>query len=239
MSYAQARDEIESRSRYQLSSTQDIRKLNMVNQKVSAATPPTLAQLEEEYLEHLNFSQKKAKGHPVLVFLLDCSGSMGMRIKEVVAGFNGYLEKASATAPSTMVTVYTFNEDISILVPPAVVGKIKPLSVEDFEIEGGTRLYSAIRQVISEVASRTSAPGQPEPGSITLAIFSDGDDQSSDSLDDTKELILEAEDNGWNIEFYLMGSLSSKVAMQLGINPKKITDASNVKEAFLQIGRSK
>ena len=206
---------------------------------MTVLTPaPSIEELRNDLNILEKHEQKVALAHDELIVMVDCSGSMKHLVIDVLEGFNTMLRHTAVNKPATIFSFYKFNHDLHPIEKAKPIIDIAPL--KRFEVMGGTALFTSITRVITENAIRIGNSPK-EPRSVTLAIFSDGEDseEDSDEFIEAKNLILESQANGWNVEFYLMDSLAPEIAIKLGVSPKQIKDASNIQEAFLQIGQQK
>ena len=86
-----------------------------------------------------------------LVFILDKSGSMSGKEKDVIGGFNAMLEKQKKLDGKAYVTTLLFSDTEKTLHDRLPLEKIAPLTDADYEVNGCTALLDAIGNAIEKV----------------------------------------------------------------------------------------
>lgn len=144
-----------------------------------------------------------------IYFVLDRSGSMESIRADVIGGFNTFVHEQQALPDPCRLTLIQFdNQDVhEVTIKNEDIVNVKDLGVTDFVPRGGTPLYDAIGQAITEAQMRLEAQteiGKPED--IIMVIFTDGGENSSRQYTQQKafDLITKKESEGWT--FVYMGA---------------------------------
>jgi Ca-activated chloride channel homolog len=116
----------------------------------------------------IHFADEKAPLE--IVVAMDISGSMGAAIDDLKIAVREFLAKLR---PNDMVTVVAFNEEMFVLADRASDQAARVAAVDRLSSFGGTTLYDAIIRSVELLSKGT--------GRRSLVLFSDGEDQSSQS----------------------------------------------------------
>jgi uncharacterized protein YegL len=140
-------------------------------------------------------------------FIIDRSGSMaGDKAKEVMMGFNGFMQDQAKEPGKAVVTVVLFDGVEPFKVIADQESLIFRLDSYNYVPRGMTPLYQACTQGIDALGERlASTPESRRPGKIVFIIMTDGLENAS-SRQYTKELLAEKIKHqeskyGWNFLF--------------------------------------
>jgi uncharacterized protein YegL len=147
----------------------------------------------------------------LLVGILDESGSMGPRRRDVIGGFNTFLdEQKKLQADDLSMILAKFNTVVSIVHKAVPIGDVKSLTPETYTPGGNTALFDAIAQGVR------LADGETFDRAVCL-IMTDGEENSS--RETTKEqvaaIIKEHEARG-NWTFAYIGENPERWARETG-----------------------
>ncbi|CAM3825706.1 vWA domain-containing protein [Smaragdicoccus niigatensis] len=112
-----------------------------------------------------------------LVFLLDRSGSMETIKSDIEGGFAAFIDEQTAADGECVVTLAQFDTHFEVVYAGMPVLEVPPL---DLQPRGGTALLDAMGRLITD--TRTEIASQPEeqrPGTVIIAIMTDGHENSS------------------------------------------------------------
>ncbi|MDR0139213.1 VWA domain-containing protein [Metabacillus idriensis] len=160
-----------------------------------------------------------------IIFLLDRSGSMGGLEKDVIGGFNSFVENQCKFEGDTMLTTVLFDDEYVVLWSGADAKSIQ-LTEEEYYVRGLTSLLDAIGKTIIDVGRRLSnTSDEQRPGKVIFVITTDGQENASKefSYEKVNELIKHQQEK-YSWEFIFMGANIdvAKEAVNIGI---KSTDA--------------
>lgn len=114
----------------------------------------------------------------LVVYVIDGSGSMGIREREVIKSVNDSVEEHKTSEGETIISIYTFSSG-------------KPRTIVDFQnvkdsdkftyvCGGNTALYDAIGHVVNEIGCRLAdMPEFDRPSSVQIMIITDGQENAS------------------------------------------------------------
>lgn len=131
--------------------------------------------------------------------ILDKSGSMSGLEKDVIGGFNSFIEKQKELEDEAILTTVLFDTGYEILHDNIDLKKVEPLTDKQYNVGGGTALLDALGRTINHIDHN-----HEENDKILFVINTDGEENSSVEFTkiQIKELVqhLEAE-HGWNFIF--------------------------------------
>lgn len=156
-----------------------------------------------------NIQNKKSE----LVFILDCSGSMGSFEKATISGYNEMLEKQQKTTGEARLTTVLFNDEERILHDRIPLHGVRPITEEEYITSGCTALLDALGHTlerIADVQKYTAAEEKAEQ--VIFVIITDGYENSSKiySYEQIHRLVFQAKEKGW--EFIFMGANMDAIA---------------------------
>jgi uncharacterized protein YegL len=149
----------------------------------------------------------------LLVGILDESGSMGPRRRDVIGGFNTFLdEQKKLQADDLSMILAKFNTVVSIVHKAVPIGDVKSLTPETYTPGGNTALFDAIAQGVR------LADGETFDRAVCL-IMTDGEENSS--RETTKQQVVEiikAHEAKGNWTFAYIGENPERWARETGIS---------------------
>ena len=172
-----------------------------------------------------------------IIFVIDESGSMAGTEKDVVGGFNRFIEQQKKEEYGKItVSLYKFNSQWSRVVSDLPIDEIRPLTSEDYSPGGLTALYDTIGNAIRDIQNRTLfTEPEHQASMVMMVVITDGQENASYEYDARKvqEMIRELErSKKWQF-IYLGADLDSFAdADTLGISHKASSRKSDLKKNF-------
>ena len=157
----------------------------------------------------------------LLVFLLDRSGSMQSIKSDVEGGFAAFIDEQRQAPGDCAATLAQFDTEYELVYHQVPVGEVPALNLQP---RGGTALLDAMGKLITDTAAQLDATPEAErPGTVIVAIMSDGYENSSREWTHPaiKSLVEQQTKNGW--EFLYMGADQDaiEVGVRLGVQRDK------------------
>jgi len=151
-----------------------------------------------------------------IVCVIDRSGSMLPLTKDVIGGFNKFLEEQKGLPGKANMTLAMFNHEYNLVYDRASLDDVKDLDAASYIASGMTALYDAIGKTVSEVRAT-----QKKKTPTIMAIFTDGEENNSKEYRDRaalKEMLEKLQKkNKWEIHFIGVGIDAFSDAKELGI----------------------
>jgi len=172
-----------------------------------------------------------------IIFVIDESGSMAGTEKDVVGGFNRFIEQQKMGEYGKItVSLYKFNSYWSRVVSDLPIDEIRPLTSEDYTPGGLTALYDTIGNAIRDIQNRTHYTNPAQQASLVMmVVITDGQENASTEYDSgkVKEMIRELEQTKkWQF-IYLGADLDNFAdADTLGFSHKASSRKSDLKQSF-------
>lgn len=144
----------------------------------------------------------KETGSLLINFVLDKSGSMGVRKQQTIAGFNRFLEDQQKAARDlqghTWFSLTLFDTTFSHRYTAIPIESVPPLNAGTYSPGGSTALYDAIGSSVSQVDQMAQRPDK-----IMFVILTDGMENSSVHWTRGRifDLIKEKRTQGWQFVF--------------------------------------
>jgi Mg-chelatase subunit ChlD len=158
-----------------------------------------------------------------LAFILDRSGSMESIRQAAIDGFNTFLRDQQAAPGHNRFSLVFFNSRIETRLDSIPVAEAVPLDLDAYVPGGGTALLDAIGHTIDRLGQRFAAlPEADRPDHVTLAILTDGEENSSSSytwLDVSKRIQHQTETYSWEFLFLGAGQDAIATAAKMHIHP--------------------
>lgn len=155
-----------------------------------------------------------------ILFVLDESGSMGIRREETIAGFNA-LVRAQCEAPGECaLSLWRFSSNVT---PGELqnVDLLPELDQQTYKTDGYTALNDAVCMAIDAHGAHLAAlPESDRPGLVAVVILTDGMENASTrfSRNDVKDRIKhQSEVYGWKFQFLGVGEEAFEQAADLEI----------------------
>lgn len=151
-----------------------------------------------------------------LVFLLDRSGSMQSIKSDVIGGFDAFVAEQRAGDGQCSVTLAQFDHEYEVVYRGIDLAQVPPLTLSP---RGRTALLDSMGRLITDTAADIeSLPEQDRPGTVIVAIMTDGLENASCEWKrpDIKALVeQQINENGW--EFLYMGADQDAVEVGRGL----------------------
>jgi len=157
----------------------------------------------------------------LLVFLLDRSGSMQSIKSDVEGGFAAFIDEQRQAPGDCAATLAQFDTEYELVYHRVPVGEVPALNLQP---RGGTALLDAMGKLITDTAAQLdAAPEAERPGTVIVAIMTDGYENSSREWTHPaiKSLVEQQTKHGW--EFLYMGADQDaiEVGARLGVQRDK------------------
>jgi uncharacterized protein YegL len=165
------------------------------------------------------------KSNTHIAVILDRSGSMESMRKEIIGGFNAFLEDQKKVPGSATMTLVQFDHEIDRLATFKPLSDVAALTSETYVPRGCTKLYDAIGLTVNTVKDEV-AKAADKPDKILVVILTDGMENSSQEYDTAgiSALLEERQKAGW--EFSFIGANQDAILTARGIGLKNA--ASNL-----------
>lgn len=156
-----------------------------------------------------------------VIFILDKSGSMSGSEENTISSFNEYLEREKKNKFSTTITTVLFSDSYHYLHNNVNIKDVKPITSNDYYVEGCTALYDTLGNVISDVEKR-------ETDKVLFIIITDGYENASReySNENIKKLIKKHK----NWQFIYIGADIDSYAAGSSIGIRRENIANYVKD---------
>jgi hypothetical protein len=157
-----------------------------------------------------------------IVCILDRSGSMDVIRDDAIGGFNAFLADQQRLPGEATLTLVLFNDGYQVVYQSVPIGKVKPLTKEDFVPGSMTALLDAVGRTIVSVGKRlTALPEEQRPGKVIVGILTDG--QENASREYTRDQVFrmirhQREVYGWEFAFMAAGQDAFEEAQAIGIS---------------------
>jgi len=151
-----------------------------------------------------------------IVFILDKSGSMSGLEKDVIGGFNSFVNEQKALKGKAFLTTIVFDTGYRIVMDRIDLKDAPELTSKDYFAQGGTALLDAIGKTINHV-SRTKRPKDK----VLVVINTDGEENSSGEFREKskiKEMVEDCRKNKWEFVFIGANIDSFSEGHSIGIN---------------------
>jgi uncharacterized protein YegL len=157
----------------------------------------------------------------LLVFLLDRSGSMQSIKSDVEGGFAAFIDEQRQAPGDCAATLAQFDTEYELVYHRVPVAEVPGLNLQP---RGGTALLDAMGKLITDTAAQLDATPEAErPGTVIVAIMTDGYENSSREWTHQaiKSLVEQQTARGW--EFLYMGADQDaiEVGARLGVQRDK------------------
>lgn len=163
-----------------------------------------------------------------IVFILDKSGSMGDSRQEVCDGFNAFVDEQKRWEGEVNMSLIYFDNYVQVGFKNKRIGDVGKLTKREYQTGGGTELYRAVGNVISQMQ-----PSRKDEMTI-VTIITDGCDNSSGGWDSDgiRKLIHKKREKKWAITLLGAGIDAFYIARCMGIAKGNVLGLSCSKEAF-------
>ena len=153
-----------------------------------------------------------------LVFLLDRSGSMQSIKSDIEGGFAAFIAEQREADGRCLVTLAQFSTTYDVVYRGMPVDETPPLELRP---SGGTALLDAMGRLITEVSAEIAAlPEDERPGTVIVAIMTDGHENSSrDWTHPAIKALVELHTDQFDWQFLYLGADQDaiEVGARLGV----------------------
>ena len=171
-----------------------------------------------------------------LIFILDRSGSMAGLEKDTIGGYNSLLKKQQG---KVNVTTVLFDDRYEILHDHLPIGKVKPITEQEYYVRGCTALLDAVGRTINHMSAYDDKNHQ-----FIMVITTDGYENASRefTLKQISSMIEVKRARGWEFIFLGANIDAIETARGLGINDKRaannINDHEGLEVAYESLSRT-
>ena len=177
-------------------------------------------------------------------FLIDRSGSMQGLRRDVVDGFNDFVEDQRDGAGECSLTLVQFDSEdpCEVILDAVPLANVKPLTKAQYEPRAMTPLLDAVGGLIQRVDARLDALNGKEDQ--VVVVFTDGLENASRewSREDLFDRIKERQGDGWSFVFLGANQDSYAAGQGLGLGDGSIqdfaADAGGVQHAYRDVAAS-
>lgn len=153
---------------------------------------------------------KKTEAPPrtEIVFVLDRSGSMGGRERDVIGGFNKFLADQRQARGECYVSTVLFDDVSEVLHNRVPIARMEPLTEGQYTVRGCTAYYDALGGAIRHhVLVQRYLPENLRAGKVVFVVMTDGCENSSREFDARRlRDIVRKEQEKWGWEFVFLGA---------------------------------
>jgi len=185
-----------------------------------------------------------------LYFLLDRSGSMQSIKTDTEGGFSAFVEEQRRAVGECRVTLAQFDDQYEIVFADTPVANIDRINLQP---RGSTALLDAMGRLITEAGAALAAlPEDQRPGSVVVAIMTDGlENASREWTHPAVKALVEQQTTAYQWQFLYMGADQDAIDVGTGLgvgaahtvsytrgNVDKVMAASSAKVSDLRRDRS-
>lgn len=155
-----------------------------------------------------------------ILYLNDKSGSMSKLRQAVVDGFNRFVDEQRAQPGAARLTHVQFDTVSHLRYSGVPLEQVKPMTLEDYDPEGGTALYDAIGRTLEREGERIAKEGWAEL--VIVAINTDGEERDSQHYTraQVNTMITHAQGHGWKFIYLAANVDAFATGAALGIAPQ-------------------
>lgn len=155
-----------------------------------------------------------------LVFILDKSGSMHGLEKDTVGGFNSVIDEQKKLDGEVLVTTVLFSNSSERVHDRVGIGKIAPMTEEDYRVGGCTALLDAVGETVEHIEKiHKYIRDEDVPESTMFVITTDGLENASRKYSgkQIKKMIEKKKEEGWKFIFLASNIDVAETADNLGV----------------------
>ncbi|MGU3435072.1 VWA domain-containing protein [Actinomycetes bacterium M1A6_2h] len=137
--------------------------------------------------------------------VLDRSGSMHSIADDTRGGFDSFIASERGQDGRTVVTLAQFDDEYELVYENRPIDEVPALVLEP---RGSTALYDAIGRLISDVGARLASQDEDKrPGSVTVLVMTDGQENSSREWSHSAvKSLIEQQESQYNWDFVFLGA---------------------------------
>ena len=149
-----------------------------------------------------------------IAYVLDRSGSMDPMIESAIAGFNEFLQEQLDTPGDANLSLLLFDNEFLSLYNSTPLEDVRDLTTEDYVPRGSTALLDAIGLTIESLGQKLAAlPEEERPGTVIVAIFTDGYENASTRFTFEKiQQVITHQRTNYQWEFLFLGANEDAIA---------------------------
>ena len=176
-----------------------------------------------------NKRNSKLKDYTEIVLVLDESGSMGHLRGDTIGSYNAFLAEQQALPDEARYSLVVFNTQHRYQVDGLPIRQVPQLTAETYRPSGGTALLDATGIAIDTLGRRlASLPEKERPARVVVAIFTDGEENSSHIYNQPGRIkqMIEHQQSVYGWQFVYLGANqdSFKVAESYGVSYRNIAN---------------
>lgn len=156
-----------------------------------------------------------------LYVLLDRSGSMQSIKSDVEGGFAAFVAEQQAAPGTCRVTLAQFDDHYEVVYRDRDVHAVPPLALQP---RSRTALHDAMGRLVTEAGAALAAlPEEQRPGTVLVAVMTDGLENASREWDAAAvKALVEQQTDQWGWQFLYMGADQDaiEVGASLGVAPE-------------------
>lgn len=143
-----------------------------------------------------------------LVFILDKSGSMAGLESDTIGGYNAMLKKQQQQPGEAIVTTVLFDDKYELLHDRINIKGIRPITDQDYYVEGCTALLDAVGKTIKKIANAQRHTEEAERAEkVMFVITTDGLENASKEYSYQKiKAMVEDQKQKYGWEFIFLGA---------------------------------
>ena len=168
-----------------------------------------------------------------LVFILDESGSMRGLEKDTIGGFNSTIAKQKKEDGDCIVSTVCFSNSQRVVHDRVNLRDVKELTENDYRPCGSTALIDTVASSIKHIKMvHRYIRKEDRPDKVMFIITTDGMENASYkySLAETKKMIEECKENGWEFIFLAANIDAYETARDYGFDEDSTVNYVNDEE---------
>lgn len=168
-----------------------------------------------------------------LVFILDESGSMRGLEKDTIGGFNSTIDKQKKEDGECLVSTVCFSNSQRVVHDRVNLRDVKELTEKDYVPCGSTALIDTVASSIKHIKMvHRYIRKEDRPDKVMFIITTDGMENASHkySLNETKKMIEECKENGWEFIFLAANIDAYETARDYGFDEDSTVNYVNDEE---------